>query len=135
MAVKAFALQMDDSVQSVSGFGLQKDSQFLQLFNYKILKAMEGGIYKRLYRKYYMDLFTKESFEMLEPQPLGLNNVMFCFIILGFGICLSVFKVIMDLITKKIKDHIVAKSKERRDTARWATTREAKNEAYREKKT
>ena len=103
MTDQIFALHMDDSVQIVSGFGLQKDSEFLQLFNHKILKAMEGGVYKRLYRKHHMDLFTKENFEMMEAHPLTLNNVLFCFITLGFGIFLSILKVIMELITKKIQ--------------------------------
>ena len=116
MADNAFVLHMDDSVYSVVGFGLQKESEFLKLFNYKILKAIEGGVYKRLYRRHHMDLFTKEKFEMIEAQPLALNNVMFCFIILGIGICLSVFQIFMELITKKIfKNH---KSNESRDTVR-----------------
>ena len=64
--------------------------------------AMEGGMFKRLYRSYHMDLFTKEKFEMPEPQPLGWNNVLFCFTCLGFGTCISVFMVLIEFIRGKI---------------------------------
>ena len=46
-----FALKMDDSVYTIATLALQKDSEFLQMFNYYILKAFEGGHFKRLYRK------------------------------------------------------------------------------------
>ena len=100
------------------------DSEFLQIFNHYILKALEGGEFKRLYRNYHMDLFTKENFEMIEAQPLGLNNVMFCFTCLGFGMCLSLIKVMMEFIIKKIsKEQILAKTNERGE-ARMAIIRE-----------
>ena len=68
---KVFPLKMDDSVNSFVGLALQKDSEFLQVFNHYILKALEVGELKRLYRNYHKDLFIKENFEMTEPQPLG----------------------------------------------------------------
>ena len=72
-----------------------------------------------------MDLFIKENFLMPEPQPFGLNNVMFCFTCLGFGICLSLIKVMMEFIIKKIsKEQIPAKSNERGDRGRIATITE-----------
>ena len=43
----------------------------------------------------------EENFEMMEPQPLGLNNVMFCFISLGIGICVSIINVMIELIIRK----------------------------------
>ena len=97
----AFALKMDDSVYSHGCIVLQKDSEFLRMFNHYILKAYEGGEFKRLYRNYHIVLFTKENFEMIEAQPLGLNNVMFCFTCLGFGICLSLIKFMIEFLRKK----------------------------------
>ena len=120
-----FVLKMDDSVNGYTGLVLQKESEFLQIFNHYILKALEAGEFKRLYRNYYIDMYTKENFEMIEAQPLGLNNVMFCFTCLGFGICLSLIKVIMEFIIKKIsKQKILAKTNERGDRARIATITE-----------
>ena len=116
---KVFPLKMDDSVKAIVGLALQKNSEFFQVFNHYILKALEFGEFKRLYRNYHTDLFIKENFEMAEPQPLGWNNVMFCFYCLGFGICLSLMTFIMESIKKKM----LAKSIERGDGVRWATTR------------
>ena len=115
---QAFGLKMDDSVNAYASLGLQKNSEFTQIFSHYILKALEGGEFKRLFRSYYIDLFTKENFEMTEAQPLRLNNVMFCFTCLGFGICISLIKVMMEFTIKKIsKDQKPAKNNERGETA------------------
>ena len=111
-----FALKMDDSVYSTAGLALQLDSEFRQIFNHYILKAFETGEFMRVYRYYHLDLFTKENFEMPEPQPLGFNNVMFCFMLLGFAICISLIMVMMEVITKKIlKEQRVMKEKGERE--------------------
>ena len=110
---KVFAIKMDDSVYGLGGLALQKDSEFLQIFNHYILKALEGGDFKRLYRNYFIDLYTNENFEMIEAQPLGLHNVMFCFTCIGFGICLSIIKAMMEFMIKRIsKEHIPATTNE-----------------------
>ena len=100
---KTFPLKkLDDTLYSIGTLALQKDSEFHQIFNHYILKALEGGDYKRVYRNHHMDLFVKENFELPEPQPLGVNNVMFCFISLGFGLCLSITLVMIEFLTKKL---------------------------------
>ena len=80
-------LDLDDAAmtKTYTTLALHKDSEFLQLFNYYIQKGHEHGIYKRLFKKYHMELFTKEHVGMKEPQPLGANNVMFPFIWLCFA--------------------------------------------------
>ena len=92
-----FTLKIDDPLHVIGGFALQKDSEFLQLFNHYIIRSYESGVIKRLFRKHHMDLYTKEIFQMKEPQPLGLNNVLFCFISLGFGSGISLFIAIVEL--------------------------------------
>ena len=92
-----FALKIDDSLRVIGGFALQNDSEFLQLFNYYIMKAYESGVIKRLFRKHHIDLYTKEIFQMKEPQPLGFNNVLFCFLSLGFGSGISLLIAIVEL--------------------------------------
>ena len=99
---KTLALKMDDAVYATATLGLQKDSEFTQLFNHFILKAMESGCFKRLYRNYHMDLYTKDNFEMITAQPLGYQNVMFCFIVLAAGIGLSLSKVMVEFMTFKL---------------------------------
>ena len=105
---QTFPLNMDDAVYQSNTLGLQKDSEFLQLFNHYIMKAYETGFFKRLFRKYYINLFIKENYEMVEPLPLGFNNVMFLFICLATGVCLSIIMVLLELTlitVKKLPKH------------------------------
>ena len=39
---------------------------------------------------------------MMEPQPLGISNVLFCFLFLGFGILLSIIFSTIELIKNKL---------------------------------
>ena len=64
---------------------------------------METGFLEILHWRYYTDLFTNEDFEMNEPQPLGLNNVMFCFSFVALGIGLSFALAIME----KVYYHVI----------------------------
>ena len=116
---QAVDLKMDYSTRRVSGLGLQKDSEFSPVFNYFILKGMENGVLHKIKKAEEND--PDENFAMSEPQPLGLNNVMFCFISLGFGIALSIIKVMMEYVTENIREKKgVAKTNERGNTARRA---------------
>ena len=83
------ALPVDDGSYALSTFALAKGSEFLQIFNHYLLKAEENGIIKRIYREHHMIFFINEQFGMMEAQPLGNKNVMFAFICLAFGICVS----------------------------------------------
>ena len=95
-------LPMDDAIYTIIGLALQKDSEFLGLFNHYIMKAFETGIFKRLFRNYHMRMYTREIFEMPEPQPLGPNNVMFCFLCPAFIICASLILVMVEFLRKKL---------------------------------
>ena len=119
---KAFELKMDDSFYTHGGLGLQKDSEFLSMFNHYILKGMENGMLPKFLRAIRLE--PQENFEMKEPQPLGLNNVMFCFICLGIGICVSIINVMIELLIRKTsKKQGVVKNYGRKDTTLsiWAT--------------
>ena len=96
-----FALRMDDAVYGSGTLGLQANSEFLQMFNHYIMKNIETGCLKRLYLKYHSDFFTRENYEMVEPQPLGFNNLMFCFIFLAIAVCLSIVVAILELLLNK----------------------------------
>ena len=103
---QVFALKMDDAVYGSGTLGLQANSEFLPMFNYYILKEIESGYLKRIYREYHMGYFINEEFEMNEPQPLGFTQVMFCFSMVAFGICLSLVIITMEwlvsILTRKI---------------------------------
>ena len=94
-------LNMDDSYWGMGGIPLLKGSEFVPLFNYYILKELEHGIQKRMYRKYHPEMFTNQQFSMLEPQPLGANNVLFLSTWLAFSICVSVGIAFAELTKKK----------------------------------
>ena len=109
---QTFRLQMTDAVYGAGTVCLQKDSEFLQIFNHYIIKGHESGFLKRLFRVYHNDLFIKTVYEMVEPEPLGFNNVVFCFSCLAVGICLA--------ITKAIFEFAMNKCKEQTEKGKWA---------------
>ena len=103
LADQVFALKMDDVIYAPSSLPLQKDSEFLPLFNHHILKCIESGLLRKVYLKYYKDLYVKENFEMTEPEPLRYNNVMFPFIYLGIGIALALVMAVAEIVTMSLK--------------------------------
>ena len=102
MTEPLYPLQMEDASYMLLTLGLQKDSEFLQAFNYYLLKAFEHGILKKIHRKYHMRRYVNEQFGMLEPQPLGLNNVIFPFTCLGVGICVALALAAMEFLEVRI---------------------------------
>ena len=94
------ALKMDDSSYQHICLGLQKDSEFLGIFNHYLLKELEHGINMREIRKLTSIFYKNELFSMAEPQPLGGNNVMFLFSLLGLGIFVSVTVTILEVACK-----------------------------------
>ena len=95
-------LSMDDSAYYHLCLGLQKDSEFLGIFNHYLLKEMEHGINMREASKLQSIFNRNELFGMAEPQPLGKNNVMFLFLLLGFGISASATVAILERACKHL---------------------------------
>ena len=95
------ALSLDDDGYALSSIILLKDSEFFPLFNYYLLKLYEHGIEKWIYRRHYMVFFTNEQFGITEALPLGYNNVMFTFICLGIGICISLLFATIERMAKR----------------------------------
>ena len=94
------ALKMDDSVDVMAAYGLQKDSEFLDLLNHYILKEIEHGIISRTKRRYSMALYVKEQFGMAEPRPLGYENVIFAFACLGAGVVAAMLIAVVEFLVK-----------------------------------
>ena len=103
-------LKTDDTYTGFGTLALHKDSEFLSSFNQYIMKALESGIYKRLYRKYHSDLYTNERFGLLEPESLGASNVMSAFILLGFFLFLSIVIALLEFMNKKYFGHRTSSS-------------------------
>ena len=105
---EVMALKMDDTYYSRRGFALRGDSEYLPLFNHHLLKAFETGILHR--HKVLWQEKPPIKIGLTEPKPLGFNNVMFPFILLGVIMTLSVIASVLEKVIKKISVRI-AKSK------------------------
>ena len=93
--------KLDEKMHSQVTFALTKDSEFLSLFNYYIMKEYEAGIMVKLYKSYHPSLFTNQQFGMPEPQPLSAKNVFFLFTWLGFGMLISSMIALIEMVTTK----------------------------------
>ena len=91
----------DMSVVSV-GIGLQKDSEFRELFNYLMMKLVEVGIIKRINMK-WPDTSRDEDFSIPEPGSLGFNNLLFPFNLLATGIITAIISVCLEYLFQKVK--------------------------------
>lgn len=79
------ALKMEDTSVVSGGIGLQKDSEFRDIFNFLLIKFAEVGILQRINTK-WPDTSRNEDFGIPEPGSLGFNNVLFPFTLLATGI-------------------------------------------------
>ena len=97
-------VKIDDAQYVSISLGFPKDSEFLQIFNHYLLIQMESGFLWRRYHNFESEqaLLRRKDFEMMEPPPLGINNVMFCFILLAHGMFLSAVLGITELIRSKL---------------------------------
>lgn len=91
------ALKMDDAFYTMVDFIMQKNSEYLEMFNYYLLKEIEHGIVNRLW---HPDPIAKIGIN--EPQPLGINKVMFPFCLLGASIVLSMTIAAIEMINAVI---------------------------------
>ena len=93
------ALRMTDSTPVSGGIGLQKNSELLDMLNYKMLKLVESGIIKRIDKR-WPDVARNEEFGVAEPEALGFNNILFPFTILATGMVTSLAFSWMEYIAK-----------------------------------
>ena len=93
-------MKMDDAWYTNIGFGLQKDSEFMAIFNHYLLKAYENGILNRLYL-FHIDQ-PDIKIGLNEPEPLGIDNVMFPFSFLAVGFITSMAIAAIEKLQKNI---------------------------------
>ncbi len=85
---------------SYLAFALQKDSPFLEIFNYFLLKMMEVGEIKRITEKY--TTFSQEC-PNYSGKPLGFNSCVTAFGLLCFGLAIAWILYLGELIATGIK--------------------------------
>ena len=94
------ALRMSDSTPTVGGFGIQKNSDLMDILNYHMLRLVENGIIERIVKK-WPEMSRNEEFEMAEPVGLAFNNVLFPFTILAIGTVTAFVLSWLEFIVKK----------------------------------
>ena len=104
-------LEMEDDSYTYQGYVMQWNSEFKPLFNHYLLRQHELGIIKRLDR-YYSDP-KNEDFEMIEPVPLDVTNVMFPFSVLGASIIISICIATVEKLIKMSNAYKTKKTKVR----------------------
>ena len=89
-------LKMYDTYRVFSSFSLRHNSEYLPLFNHRILKALETGILHRMKKKQDIPMPTPLKIGLTEPEPLGINNVMFPFCLMGAVMFLSLIVAVIE---------------------------------------
>ena len=89
-------MPIEDAIESKNAFGLQKDSELLEIFNYHLLKMKETGFLAHTFRSIVdPQSKMKKSSNNNEGQAsaelgLGFTTVSFPFIFLLMGIIFSI---------------------------------------------
>ena len=80
---------------------LQKDSPYLELFNYYMIRIKEGDLYSRPYDTYFPS-YAGDVCPGLVGKPLGLKNCISAFLFLGIGVIGAVLILIGEILAKKM---------------------------------
>ena len=101
---------VEDSYISYAGFLLQPNSEFLSVFNHKLLKAFETGILKRIERDWFAKYDPPIKIGIPEPGPLEMNNVQSLF----FFLLGSIFTSCIIAAVERVVNRLKSRSAERR---------------------
>lgn len=93
-------LQIEESYNEYEGIGLQKNSEFTELFNHHIMKLYEMGVMDRLMRKHVIR--HDKQYGLAEPVTLGYENLMFPFGIFILGVVIGGIATVAEGIIKLI---------------------------------
>ena len=105
-----------------------------QLFNHYILRGYESGIFYWMWRRYFLGLYDLpdglarlpreniETYELQEPKPLEISNLVFCFMFLPVGIGLSLCIALAEWLIVGIPSGI-KKQKQKKERRRFAAER------------
>ncbi len=94
-----FLRNFDDAASSQLAFGLQKDSELRDMFNYHLNKLRQSGVLKLLMHKWVKeekpDDWSHRIFQD-DAMPLGYENLFFPTMILLVGVSLGMFLLFME---------------------------------------
>ena len=85
-----YPLDIKEASRQMVAFGLQKGSEYTEIFNYNIQKMDEAGILDSLAKEHISTQTPSQTTGVEEPISLGYDNVLFPCIVLVSGCALSV---------------------------------------------
>ncbi len=91
-----------DAIKDNTALGFPKNSEFLQLFNYHLSKLMESGIIESMQKTHFPKALPVDL-NPSEALVLGYENVLFPFLILIFGLSVSIFCSCFEICGNKAK--------------------------------
>ena len=104
-------LRIDEQISRQAGWGIQADSEYLELLNYWLQKLEETGVRERMWNNWTYQ--ASEEFWFEEPAQLGFGNLIFVFLWILGGICMSCLVFIFEKVVNKAKANYVGGTKHR----------------------
>ncbi|TRY72125.1 hypothetical protein TCAL_09051 [Tigriopus californicus] len=92
-------LSLVDMVDDAQGFGFQKNSEFLELFDFHILKLEESGVARRIRSELFP--IANQDVSVNAGITLGFENLIFPFLMLFVGIGISALFVLSEFVRKR----------------------------------
>ena len=104
-------LDIEEYVNIYISIGMQKNSEFAELFDYHIAKMQENGVLNRISQRWTEK--ADNNYGVVEPAALAIQNVMFLFSCIAFGIFAAAHVIIGEWFFKKcLKTETLAKNLE-----------------------
>ena len=112
---KVIALPMDDATNDYTGFLTSARSEYIPVIRHYVQKAHETGISQRIELSVLKNCIERDNkvcrpysrpvikIGLTEPGPLGLNNAMFPFSLLGAGLIISFVIATVEKLTKMVR--------------------------------
>ena len=92
--------RIDEQIDTQTGWGIQRDSEYSELLNHWLHKFDESGARERLWRNWTYQ--ATEEFWAEDPIVLGFNEITFVFLWIFGGIVASLIFLIWETIVYKV---------------------------------
>ena len=93
------ALDIKEYVNLHVSIAMQKDSEFAELFDHHIIEMQESGLLNRIRHRWIYK--ANQDYGMAEPASLSIQNIMFVFACIAFGIVLAAYIILAEWFCKK----------------------------------
>ena len=92
-------LDIKEYVNTYISIGMQKNSEFAELFDYHIIKMQESGVLNRISHRWTDK--ADNDYGVVEPAALDIQNVVFLFYCIAFGVFVAANVIIAEWVFKK----------------------------------